>query len=273
MKKTQEYQGELEFIDNEEKAYLIGLFYADGYVSSKFISCGVVVHSNDLDLLLKLQNIFPFFNIVKSHENAYRLQSGNKKLCKDINNNGVLYRKSYENKENLIIPDIEEHLISHFIRGFFDGDGSVFIQKINNIKVEIGCVGFNFITQLLKKMYDNNINFFMSMREPNTNNVRIQTYYRIYTSSYKESKKFADYIYRNDTVSLDRKKYLLNRELIERCSKERIQCPKCSSFSTVYMGQRGVYTRIKCKTCGKMSQIAHHSGNIMEVQDQPIHQE
>jgi intein-encoded DNA endonuclease-like protein len=40
--------------------------------------------------------------------------------------NGVYFRKSTENKELLEFPNIEEHLKSHFIRGYFDGDGSVY---------------------------------------------------------------------------------------------------------------------------------------------------
>ena len=43
-------------------------------------------------------------------------------LCNSLVNLGIGYNKSHF---DLHIPNIPEHLIKHFIRGYFDGDGSL----------------------------------------------------------------------------------------------------------------------------------------------------
>ena len=79
-------------------------------------------------------------------------------------------------------------------------------------------------------------------------------FYKLYTSSYIVSKQFADFIYKDATIYMKRKFDLLNIE-IEYNKKERIQCPICNSYNTLYNGFRNNKTRIKCKDCNKMSSI------------------
>ena len=55
----------------------------------------------------------------------YKLALISDKLVSDIEKLGVIERKSL----TLTFPDIKDELIPHFIRGYFDGDGSVFLHK------------------------------------------------------------------------------------------------------------------------------------------------
>jgi hypothetical protein len=268
MKRLQDYSGEFLDINTPEKAYLLGFFYADGCVNTDMRGCCLVVKDTDTKILENIRQVFPFFCLSTTSKNTSVLHSGIVSLVKDLCSRGVINRKSYENKEDLSLPDMPKSLYSHFIRGFFDGDGSVFIQKINNIKVEIGCVSYRFITQLLKILYDSDINMVLSRREPNISSLRVQDYYRMYTSSYKESKKFSDYIYQGECeLFLERKRILLQRELIPRNSKVRKICPICGSIETVYGGFRSGKIRIYCKSCNKRSQIAPEDSDILRVQD------
>ena len=59
----------------------------------------------------------------KSYE--YKLALNSDKLVSDIEKLGVIERKTL----TLTFPNIREDLIPHFIRGYFDGDGSVFLHK------------------------------------------------------------------------------------------------------------------------------------------------
>jgi intein/homing endonuclease len=247
------YINELQNIDTEEKAYLLGLFYSDGYVCSTNNNCGITLHNNDLILLEKLINVFPFFKLRNSHKNASKIDCTSKQLKKDLLFHGVLFLKSSLNRENLSLPNIDKSLINHFIRGFFDGDGSVFKQKLFNIKIEIGCTSFNLITQILKILYDNRINCNMSCSYSG-NSLRTIDYYKLYTSSYRESKKFADYIYKDSSIYLERKYEKLN-VVPEYNIRTRLICPLCNSNNTVFGGERNNKSRIICKDCKKRSSI------------------
>lgn len=262
------YTNELQQIDTQEKAYLLGLFYSDGYVCSSSNNCGITLHEQDLELLEKIILLFPFFKLRKSHSKAYKITCTSKKLKKHLIENGVLTLKSSVNKDNLTLKNITPSLYSHFIRGYFDGDGSVYSQKLFNIKIEIGGTSFNVITEIIKILYDNNINVNLTCSFPTTG-LRTIPYYKLYTSSYKTSKLFADFIYKNSTIHMNRKFLKLN-VVPEYEKRVRLQCPKCESYDTFYNGFRNGKTRIKCKSCNKMSTIltAPNNSNIISGGDE-----
>lgn len=262
------YTNELQNIDTEEKAYLLGLFYSDGYVCSTNNNCGITLHNNDLLLLEKLITIFPFFVLRRSHTNASKIECISKELKKHLISHGVLILKSSLNRENLSLSSISNDLINHFIRGFFDGDGSVFKQKLFNVKIEIGCTSFKLITEILKVLYDNRINCNMSCSYAGSG-LRTIDYYKLYTSSYRESKKFADYIYKNASIYMERKYEKLN-VIPEYDIRPRIICPLCNSSNTVFGGERNNKNRIMCKDCKKRSSVptAPNSSNIISGEDE-----
>lgn len=247
------YNRELQFIDNSEKAYLLGLFYSDGYVCSVNNNCGITLHAQDVCLLESIVEKFPFFVLRKSHRNAYKIECTAKYLKIDLLSNGMLILKSTTNRDYLLFPRIDESLHPHFIRGYFDGDGSVYHQKLFNIKIELGGTCFNLISRIAKILYDNRVN--VNMRCSYAGEAcRKLDYYKIFTSSYKESILFANYIYREATIFL-RRKYDLLSVTVEYQTKERIACPLCGSTSTVYNGFRNNKTRVTCKDCKKRSSV------------------
>ena len=75
----------------------------------------------------------------KSYE--YKLALISDKLVSDIEKLGVVERKTL----TLTFPDLREDLIPHFIRGYFDGDGSVFLhtRKSGDGIHECECLGIN----------------------------------------------------------------------------------------------------------------------------------
>lgn len=53
------YNRELQSIDTQEKAYLLGLFYADGNVGINQTQCRIELKLEDKELIFHLQKLFP----------------------------------------------------------------------------------------------------------------------------------------------------------------------------------------------------------------------
>ena len=87
----------------------------------------------------------------ENNKTNYLLSITSAKICSDLMKLGVYPRKTF----NEIFPDIPSELNSHFIRGVFVGDGSVFLSNTSRNK-KILCASFSgshqFLIQLIKTM-------------------------------------------------------------------------------------------------------------------------
>jgi len=125
-------------IDSKDKAYFLGLIYADGSMHYKKAEMKLPLQESDKHIL------DTFSKYIKSNKplrfkkakqdrwaNMYSFIIENRKICADLNNLNVLPKK--EDFLNLPNEDIvPKKYLSHFVRGFFDGDGSVYILKKDN---------------------------------------------------------------------------------------------------------------------------------------------
>lgn len=118
-----------ENINTPDKAYWLGVLYADGAIIQKgySIRLGLIdkEHIEKFKITLgainhKIGEIEDtrFFSVCKNFYVSIRSQ----KMFWDLCHWGCVPNKSLVLKK---IPEIEENLISHFIRGYFDGDGSI----------------------------------------------------------------------------------------------------------------------------------------------------
>lgn len=124
-----------ENIDNEIKAYWLGFMYADGYIvdyqdiygEDQF---GIKLNKNDLksleDFKIDIESTNPITN---TDNNSLRLLMTSQKTCNDLISHGCVKQKSKILKPPKNIPN---NLIRHFIRGFFDGDGSIYKHTIRD---------------------------------------------------------------------------------------------------------------------------------------------
>lgn len=121
-------------IDTNDKAYFLGLIYADGFVGEhdNFVISLKYLEDNN-NVLYKLKEEIGFSGelrerrVVSSYNNnkidhSLILGISNKKIVSDLKKHGVLVRKSYK---STMLPNIEDKFLGSFIRGFFDGDGSI----------------------------------------------------------------------------------------------------------------------------------------------------
>lgn len=268
------YNNELRNIDSPEKAYLLGLFYSDGCISSNdgHHSAHIVLHEEDKYLLEKIVDKFPFFKIHKHSEKAFRIACTGWDIVADLISKGMVYRKSVENRDLLELPVLREDLVSHFIRGYFDGDGSVYRQKKGNTKIEIGGTSYKMITDIIKVLYDNKITVNFTCKYAGAG-LRTINYYVLYTSSDKISKQFANYIYRDCGDLYLKRKYERLYYIPEYHRMERLVCPICNGTNTVRLGTRqmihGLVYRGKCKDCQKQFSItAPQSSNTLSGGDE-----
>ncbi len=85
---------------------------------------------------------------------AYQSQIRNPIITKDLINLGIYPRKTY-NLDPIKVPN---KYFSDFVRGFFDGDGTVYIHKVNNVsQIKAGFVStsLSFITNLNQRLCKN----------------------------------------------------------------------------------------------------------------------
>jgi len=108
-----------------EMAYVFGLIITDGCVSD----AGVIsLCINDRDLLEKVKKALRSGHKItpsRHQKGLYYFHFAREKLVADLAKLGVLPRKSLTVK----FPQIPEKYLVDFIRGVFDGDGSVFFDK------------------------------------------------------------------------------------------------------------------------------------------------
>lgn len=114
-----------------EMAYVLGWFFSDGNVSSDKGSISIHLNKKDHYILEKMKNLMESTRPIDSYSNSSYLRLDSKILAQDLINLRCVPKKSLF----LEFPDIPPQYLSHFIRGFFDGDGSIHFNKPNTIKV------------------------------------------------------------------------------------------------------------------------------------------
>lgn len=119
-----------EIIDSIEKAWILGFLYADGCVSGNRLS--VQLAEKDLEIIQKIKNILGFQGkLYKSTSNGkpqVSLMLTSTKMTNDLRSIGCSERKTH----TLKFPSLDEYLIPHFVRGYFDGDGCITYNKHRN---------------------------------------------------------------------------------------------------------------------------------------------
>ncbi len=114
-------------------AYVLGFFCADGAMTinprgSKYIDFCIT----DGDLLLKIKKCFDAKQSIIRKDPVrgkaiYRLQIGSKVIFNDLTLLGLTPKKTFRFE----MPPIPNLFLSHFVRGYFDGDGNVWSGMIH----------------------------------------------------------------------------------------------------------------------------------------------
>ena len=184
-------------IDSEEKAYWLGFIYADGYVSSRDNGFEISLGLKDLVHLNKFAKFLKHDNNVKVDSFRCRFSVVNKHLKQRLNELGITPKKS------LIIQfpnsnQVPDYLIPHFIRGYFDGDGCILTKKTSVKKLSISLLGTRNILENVIKHSAMVTNILQDKRHSS------EVFY--ISLGIKKAKIFADYIYKDSNIYLERKR-------------------------------------------------------------------
>ena len=197
-------------IDTEEKAYILGFVYADGNISNtendKHYRIRILLKKSDSDILEKIKTAIKYTGPIHYRKRKYKnnnlpeyeiaeLSINSKILHTQLMNIGLQPNKTFKIK----YPDIPSHLNKHFIRGFFDGDGSIYLRKNrpNGFRVNVTCASKDFIQSLSKIILDET--------QIATCNICItKNMYRI-DKDKNDGMKILNYLYKDATIFLERK--------------------------------------------------------------------
>ena len=196
-----------EEINTPNKAYALGMIFSDGTVSKNGNYIVVALQSRDksvLDLLNheyggdRKLSFIKYSDKNPNWQDQYVLSVSSNKMKNDLIRHGAIPNKSL----SLEFPkDIPQDLIRHFIRGYFDGDGSLSKteDRCSIVSTESFCKE---LTKVLKDVLNINSSIFLCHNRDDKPTRTLQIAGR------NQVKKFLDWIYDDADIFMDRK-YLL----------------------------------------------------------------
>lgn len=200
--------------DTEESFYLAGFIAADGSVQSRKYSKILKISLSSLDAghLEKIKKILKSNNPIKTYRvkssklinkeaSCVELQIVSNSIFNDLKKFNIVPNKT----KIYSMPDwlLTHPLLNHFLRGYFDGDGSIShcgLGKGRSVKQ----LHFNILgTEKFINQYQDCL-----IKECALSKVKISPKSSIYSLSYSGNnnvKKIYNFLYKNATIFLDRK--------------------------------------------------------------------
>ena len=201
-------------IDTEHKAYWLGYIFADGHISKKMhlmFGCQKV----DIDILEQVKKDFDCtYPIRINKDNNPILNICSKHMCETLLSMGFTHKKSYEVDFQKIVTYIPEHLLHHFVRGMFDGDGSIRYYNYDYVKgyqYHFGYTGLKEVCEFVAKFLRLTTKL---ARERNTNT------YTLKTTNAPMIKYIYGVLYKDATIYCKRK-YDIFQEILMLIKKEK----------------------------------------------------
>lgn len=204
-------------ITTEHQAYWLGVLFADGNVSKKIETQSglIILSSKDTEWIeLFKQDINYTGKIYEETHNVFHKTISKVKISSDPMFSDLINLGCVPAKSLIIrIPAISENLIRHFIRGYFDGDGTVGVYK-NSSKENTKTLRSGFCSG--SKEF---LEAIMCFLPTNNRNVKKQSNRNIYTInlSVNDSISLYKYLYTDSTICLQRKREKFESFIQERC--------------------------------------------------------
>jgi hypothetical protein len=123
---------------NPEMAYVLGFWFADGWMTQPGNDAFICYVSKDREHLELIRNAMQSEHVIHSQgEGYFRLPIGSKRLWNDLAKLGGMPAKSLVAQ----MPSVPRECLRHFIRGFVDGDGSLYWDTTKRRTPRINIVG------------------------------------------------------------------------------------------------------------------------------------
>lgn len=217
---------DLSQINSETEAYILGLWFSDGWITSRN-QAGITLHKDDFLILEKIKNIIcPELSLLYERNNS-KLLISSQHFKNNLEKYGITVDKSYSDFK---LPEIQNHLRRHFVRGYFDGDGTIYYDK-KHLRVNICSITLQILKDIQKELNLNNIYSVINteIREGKTYKVptghsnNCKNIHRLFIRRKADLKLLYEYLYKDATIYLDRKynKFLnyINTEVNNQITK------------------------------------------------------
>lgn len=217
-------------IDSDEKAYWVGFIAADGCIycpknnRQKILSISLSIEDEShLEKLNKsLHSNKPISYTSRKGEKGQllrycNLQFSSDKLCDDLIKIGVTPKKTY----SVNFPKISENFLPAYIRGYFDGDGSISKSfEKNTLHIcNVTITGFSQNLRNFQNYLESNGIKSSLVKDKRDYHKEENEFFGHLTFTNKDmKKKFLHFIYDNASVYLDRK-YLLAQKFFSLCKE------------------------------------------------------
>jgi hypothetical protein len=219
-------------VNNETEAYFLGLLYADGWITDTQV--GIFLQKKDVEVLNKLIEYICSDIKLQTDKNSNGFVISSITFCNNLKQIGLNKSKTYLEYG---LPIIEEKLMRHFIRGYFDGDGTIFLDN-KYLKFNICSINIKILQDMCIFLEKNNIYSIINTEIRENNSYKVfskinnscKNMHRLFVRRKKDLKLLFDFLYKDSTIFLDRK-YVkfkdnvnieLNEEINNSSSVQRI---------------------------------------------------
>lgn len=186
-----------DIIDTQEKAYILGFLYADGYNNERLGQIRITIHSKDISILEFIKDQMNTSMPIKTDCGYIYLTLNSRYLSTILSKLGCHQAKTF----TICFPYwLDKSLYRHFIRGYFDGDGCI-SNSIRDNSSSVSFIGnkrfMEQINEILKE--ELNIVIFKPYFAKNPNICTIKFGHN------KTVSKIKDYLYKDSSFFLKRK--------------------------------------------------------------------
>lgn len=208
-----------ETVSNEQEAYILGMLFADGHVCGSQL--GLKLKFSDGELVNKIKNYFSEEIKLQKEKNNhyYGFVVSSTTVVKNLSNFGLISRKSII---DFRMPNIPKNLYRHFIRGYFDGDGSIYKCVVRGkpayLKGYICSPNISILKDFKAILLENGIDCQIDTEKRKGKSMKCFDYYivsstdmyRLFIRKKEALLKFYHFLYDDCIIYLDRKKKIFD---------------------------------------------------------------
>jgi len=204
-------------IKSEDQAYWLGFMAADGYItqSGRMWLAGIQLKNDHLEHLRLLGRFFDREPYLKSTrrpngrvDNMASLGINSRYLVEQLNNIGVVFNKTLSPELARTFNHVPDHLLHHFVRGCFDGDGSAVLTAKRRVRVEFS--GNRFFLARLRPLLWERLGLLRT--EVTTNKACHADFAKVRWCHMLDVFKLTRWMYKDATVFLPEKRERLERQ-------------------------------------------------------------
>ena len=149
-------------------AYVLGFFAADGnMIKTKRKTHFIAIQLTDKEIVYAIRKTMNADHTISrrtrssSERDIYRLQIGSKEMYEDLLKLGFSQNKT----KRLLVPDMPKKYFFDFVRGYFDGDGNVWVGEVHKerktrtlvIQIAFTSVSKDFLISLKNKLHEHGV--------------------------------------------------------------------------------------------------------------------